>query len=165
LSLHIVFFSFEQNIADQNLVMNINGLPDLCLLTIFENQSINQQMVNCAVCTRFRSLQHKLFLARKSVTLAIGPEDALEVIQNSCFNDDSTLLAEDGTRIFPKSKFSSGDIVRCDNSQFENSFDEFHFVHLFPNIVHLRIGISLGRASHLAKVCGLLQACESSQLE
>src|SRR5699024_7574871 len=103
--------------------MNLNNLPDLCLLTIFKNHSIQQQWENRDVCTRLRALQLKLFLARKSLTLAIGPEDVHEVIQKSCFFDNSHPLHEEETRRMAKYKFIPRDLVHCVHQQFKDSFN------------------------------------------
>src|SRR5699024_133523 len=142
--------------------MNINALPDLCLLTIFSNHNLKQQLANATICTRWRHLQHKLFLSQKSLTLVVpgtlipGDEEMTDVIQNSSFNSChcESLLNENGSRLFPRSIFNlTKDFLRC--------FDTAQVVHLFPNITHLRIGIEPNPPAILNSICTLLQGWAS----
>src|SRR5699024_7196782 len=103
------FFKFQiLNLSQNKTTMNINRLPDLCLLTIFENHNLKQQLKNATVCTRWRDLQHRLFLVQKSLTLALGPKRTTNLIRESPFNTlhHDCLLNEDGSRAFPHPLFN-----------------------------------------------------------
>ena len=51
--------------------MNINQLPDLCIYTIFDYLPLRDQWQNLDVCQYWRTLQCKLFLARKRLILVL----------------------------------------------------------------------------------------------
>src|SRR5699024_670298 len=111
--------------TSSNAIMNINQLPDLCMFAIFSNLSLKQQLANLTVCGRWYSLQLKLFLARKSLTLLLGPEETYKVIEDFDLNPEysESLLNKDGTRVFPGPVFNlTKDSLRLD---FEHFYDDF----------------------------------------
>ena len=137
--------------------MHISTLPDLCLMEIFSNQTLHQQLRNVSVCSRWQQVQRKLFRSQKAITMVVGgPEDHAttttdETIKESEFSwhHVESLPKMDRKRrssrrpIFNLTK----DFLRVNVALLnqEESFGKLRI--LFPNLAHVRVGFVEGPPS------------------
>src|SRR5699024_851508 len=136
----------------------INTLPDLCLVIIFKNLPLNDQLRLGFVCTRWNSLQPVVTRRRTSLTVLVNTP-GYHVHSTFKIPHIRVLVKEDGSPLFPARPISEWNSLKL---SYFNTDSIRGLVAAYPRLTTLSIVVECNDASVLILLAQLFQELAST---